>query len=69
MTPDALALAAVLAQPWASVVLSGASTVEQLRDNLAARSVTWSADLDSRLHGLVETPRAYWAKRSALPWN
>lgn len=69
VTPDALALAAVLAQPWTSVVLSGASTVEQLRDNLGARSVTWSADLDSRLHGLVETPRAYWAKRSALPWN
>ncbi|WP_164021562.1 aldo/keto reductase [Pyxidicoccus trucidator] len=69
VTPDALALAAVLAQPWVSVVLSGASTVEQLRDNVAARSVQWSADLDTRLHGLVEAPRAYWAKRSSLPWN
>ncbi|MCP3137060.1 aldo/keto reductase [Pyxidicoccus xibeiensis] len=69
VTPDALALAAVLARPWASVVLSGASTVEQLRDNVAARSVTWSAQLESRLHGLVEEPRAYWAKRSSLPWN
>ncbi|MFP2908103.1 aldo/keto reductase [Pyxidicoccus sp. 3LFB2] len=69
VTPDALALAAVLAQPWVSVVLSGASTVEQLRDNVAARSVKWSAELDARLQGLVEAPRAYWAKRSALPWN
>ncbi|MFP2928811.1 aldo/keto reductase, partial [Pyxidicoccus sp. 3LG] len=69
VTPDALALAAVLAQPWASVVLSGASTVEQLRDNVASRSVTWSAELDSRLQGLVEAPREYWAKRSSLPWN
>ncbi len=34
-TPDALALAAVLAQPWADVVLSGAATAEQLRSNLA----------------------------------
>ncbi len=68
-TPDALALAAVLARPWVSVVLSGASTVEQLRDNVASRSVTWSAELESRLHGLEETPRAYWAKRSSLPWN
>src|SRR6202012_5750009 len=29
-TPDALALATVLAQPWVDVALSGASTVEQL---------------------------------------
>ena len=28
---DALALAAVLAQPWVDVVLSGAATVESLR--------------------------------------
>ncbi|MEZ4558441.1 MAG: hypothetical protein R2854_18775 [Caldilineaceae bacterium] len=35
-TVDALALAAVLAQPWAHVVLSGAATVEQLQSNVAA---------------------------------
>src|SRR5262249_23384934 len=34
-TLDALALAAVLAQPWANAVLSGATTLEQLRSNLA----------------------------------
>ena len=34
-TPDALALAAVLAQPWVDVVLSGAATVDTLRSNLA----------------------------------
>ena len=38
-TADALALAAVLAQPWADVVLSGAATVETLRSNLAAAGV------------------------------
>src|SRR6476646_4557986 len=38
-TPDALALAAVLARPWADVVLSGASTIDMLSSNLAATEV------------------------------
>ena len=37
--PDALALAAALAQPWSDVVLSGASTTAMLDSNLAARRV------------------------------
>jgi aryl-alcohol dehydrogenase-like predicted oxidoreductase len=64
-TPDALALAAVLAQPWADVVLSGASTVEMLHSNLAA--VGLELDLDA-LAGLAEPAEAYWAARSELPW-
>jgi aryl-alcohol dehydrogenase-like predicted oxidoreductase len=67
--PDAIALAAVLAQPWAGVVLSGASTVTQLEANLRATEVTWDAALEEQLAGLVEEPDAYWATRSALPWN
>src|SRR5262249_41287467 len=39
VTEDAIALAAALAQPWASVVLSGAVTRAQLDENLAALSV------------------------------
>jgi aryl-alcohol dehydrogenase-like predicted oxidoreductase len=68
-TPDALALAAVLAQPWVDVVLSGAATVETLRSNLAALDVRWDAGLDERLAGLAEPADAYWERRSALPWN
>jgi aryl-alcohol dehydrogenase-like predicted oxidoreductase len=65
-TPDALALAGVLAQPWVDVVLSGAATVEQLRSNLAAVSL----DVDpGSLDGLVEDPETYWQKRGELPWN
>jgi aryl-alcohol dehydrogenase-like predicted oxidoreductase len=64
-TPDALALAAVLAQPWADVVLSGAASVPTLRSNLRAAGVVWSAELD----GLREDPAAYWERRSAFPWN
>ena len=69
VTPDALALAAVLAQPWADVVLSGAATVAQLESNLAATGVAWDEALERRLAGLAEEPGPYWERRSALPWN
>ena len=69
VTPDALALAAVLARPWADVVLSGAATVETLRSNLAAAEITWTEALDDRLAALLEDPGEYWERRSSLPWN
>ena len=68
-TIDALALAAVLAQPWADVVLSGAATVEQLRSNVAALDVRLNDDTLARLATLAEPPEVYWATRSALAWN
>jgi aryl-alcohol dehydrogenase-like predicted oxidoreductase len=68
-TEDRLALAAALARPWAGVVLSGAATIEQLDSNLAARTVSWDAELERSLAGLAEEPAAYWAARSELPWN
>jgi aryl-alcohol dehydrogenase-like predicted oxidoreductase len=68
-TPDALAFAAVLAQPWADVALSGATTVEQLRSNLTALGVDYDEELDRRLAPLAEEPAQYWSTRAALPWN
>jgi aryl-alcohol dehydrogenase-like predicted oxidoreductase len=68
-TPDALALAAVLAQPWADVVLSGVATVETLRSNLGALDVTWDTQLDDRLAELAEPADAYWERRAELAWN
>ncbi|MGL4553902.1 MAG: aldo/keto reductase [Gemmataceae bacterium] len=68
-TADALALAAVLARPWADVVLSGAATVEQLRSNAAALDVRYDAEADGALAALREEPAAYWATRSGLAWN
>jgi aryl-alcohol dehydrogenase-like predicted oxidoreductase len=68
-TPDALAFAAVLAQPWADVALSGATTVEQLRSNLVAHDVDYDDELDGRLAPLAEEPEQYWETRAALPWN
>ena len=69
VTEDAIALAAVLARPWADVVLSGAATVEQLESNLAALEVTWDGELERELAALVEEPAAYWATRAELPWT
>ena len=66
-TPDAVALAAVLAQPWAGVVLSGAATVGTLRSNLAAAEL--DAPDEARLAALREEPDAYWRRRSQLAWN
>jgi aryl-alcohol dehydrogenase-like predicted oxidoreductase len=68
-TPDALALAAALAQPWADIVLSGATTGEHLRSNLAALDVDYDEELDRSLARLTEEPDRYWATRATLPWN
>jgi aryl-alcohol dehydrogenase-like predicted oxidoreductase len=66
---DALALSAAMAEPWATTVLSGATTVEQLRSNLAATSVVWTPEMAERLAPLAMDSAAYWKERSALSWN
>jgi aryl-alcohol dehydrogenase-like predicted oxidoreductase len=67
--PDAIAIAAALAQPWSDVVLSGAATIEMLDSNLAALDVKYDAELDERLAGLREPAAGYWAERADLDWN
>lgn len=68
--PDAVALAAALARPWADVVLSGAAGPEQLRANLRALTPGLPDDLAAGSGPGVpaEPPREYWARRAALPW-
>lgn len=68
-TVDAVALAAVLAQPWAHVLLSGATTAEQLRSNLSALGVSLTPSDWEELHTISESPQEYWATRSSLAWN
>jgi aryl-alcohol dehydrogenase-like predicted oxidoreductase len=68
LAPDVLALAAVLDQPWADVVLSGAVTCEQLRSNLAALDTLVDNPLRAGLRHLAEAPEQYWSERSRLPW-
>ena len=67
-SPDAVALAAVLLQPWAGVVLSGAATVGELGSNLGAVAEPEST-LQAGLGRLAEAPEAYWAHRARLPWT
>ncbi len=64
VTPDALAIATALAQPWVSVVLSGAVSVEQLTSNLRAMSA-----VAVEIPDITEPPAQYWATRSARPWT
>jgi aryl-alcohol dehydrogenase-like predicted oxidoreductase len=68
-TEDAIALAYVLAQPWVDVVLSGATTVDELASNLVARVLELGPDVLERLDAIGEDAETYWEKRSELPWN
>jgi aryl-alcohol dehydrogenase-like predicted oxidoreductase len=68
-TVDRVALAAVLAQRWADIVLSGAATMEQLRSNLGALSLRLDENAFQALGALVEPPQEYWVTRASLPWN
>ncbi|GAA0804693.1 aldo/keto reductase [Spirilliplanes yamanashiensis] len=61
---DVAALAAALAQPWASVVLSGAATGDQLASNLRAGTADPGEWAD-----LAVPAARYWRERSELPWS
>jgi aryl-alcohol dehydrogenase-like predicted oxidoreductase len=65
--PDAVALAAALQQPWASIVLSGAATVDHLESNLAALGIPH--DLTGIEAAFAERADAYWDHRSRLAWT
>ncbi len=66
---DAVALAVCLAQPFADVVLSGATTVAQLQSNLRATALKLSEASRHCLSAFAEPPETYWATRKTLAWN
>jgi aryl-alcohol dehydrogenase-like predicted oxidoreductase len=66
---DAVALAAVLANPWADVVLSGAVTPAQLQSNIAATRLQLDPAELEELTTLAEPPSQYWRERATLPWD
>ena len=66
---DAMCMAAAVSQPWSDVVLSGASTIEQLRSNYSALKINWQQQNEEALSGLAEDPESYWRTRSQLKWN
>ncbi|ULH14111.1 aldo/keto reductase (plasmid) [Deinococcus sp. KNUC1210] len=69
LTPDALALAFVLVQPFADVVLSGATTPAHLHSNLSAEQVQLGGTETALLAQAAESPQTYWQTRSNLRWN
>ena len=64
--PDAVALAAALAQPWANTVLLGPAGPDQLRSNLAALTVVSDP---AAFADLATEPDDYWRERGALTWS
>lgn len=75
VAPDALALAAVMAQPFEPMVLSGAVTADQFQSNLGAIELADALRGEKApvLQKLTQDLRCdaddYWKDRSALTWN
>ncbi|HYJ66516.1 MAG TPA: aldo/keto reductase [Nocardioidaceae bacterium] len=67
--PSSVAIAVVLAQPWADTVLIGPSSVGQLAANLLASDVELADDDRAQLAALGVDPDGYWADRAALAWH
>lgn len=65
---DAVAIAAVLANPWADMALSGAVSPGQLAANLAGASLRLGDDDLAELATLALPVDRYWAERGELPW-
>jgi aryl-alcohol dehydrogenase-like predicted oxidoreductase len=66
---DALVLASCLAQPFADVVLSGATTVAQTLSNVASCRIKLDEEAMMTLATFAEPSQRYWATRKELPWN
>jgi aryl-alcohol dehydrogenase-like predicted oxidoreductase len=66
---DAVAIAGVLAQSWADIVLSGAAKVEHLLSNLGALDVQLGTEDLEGLVDLAEGAEDYWKNRATLDWN
>jgi aryl-alcohol dehydrogenase-like predicted oxidoreductase len=69
VSPDALAIAACLAQPFADVVLSGAATVKHLQMNMKAQEIALDDRALARLSACSASTESYWAARKDLAWN
>ncbi|MEM7800043.1 MAG: aldo/keto reductase [Chloroflexota bacterium] len=72
LSVDGLALGYIVQQPFVDVVLSGAARKTHLESNL--KGMMLSSSEPNRLiyewkEELVETPVAYWSRRSQLNWN
>ncbi|MDT7788956.1 MAG: hypothetical protein QOF58_7375 [Pseudonocardiales bacterium] len=67
--PDAVAIAAALARPWANTVLLGAAGTDQLSSNLRAATVCLTEQDLRQLDALAVPAAVYWSERGALTWS
>jgi len=65
---DAIALRFIMDFLKPQLVLSGASTVKQLNDNLQARTFVLSKNELEDLKSFASEPDQYWHERSSLSW-
>jgi aryl-alcohol dehydrogenase-like predicted oxidoreductase len=68
-TIETLALAAALARPWATIVLTGAATVDQIRSTVAALGFAYDTEMDEQLRSVAVASDEYWCARSSFRWN
>jgi aryl-alcohol dehydrogenase-like predicted oxidoreductase len=68
-TVDALALAAVLQQPFVDLALSGAVRADHLESNLQAVRIARGGSLEELLDQTVQPAEDYWNYRSNMKWN
>jgi aryl-alcohol dehydrogenase-like predicted oxidoreductase len=68
-TIEMIAMAAALARPWATIVLSGAATVGQIQASARARDFDFNDELEDELRGFALSSSDYWRARSGFSWN
>lgn len=66
---DAIALRFIMDYLQPSVILSGASNTNQLRQNLKALNFELNTEEISKLKSFAVSPQNYWQERSDLKWN
>jgi len=66
---DAIALRFIMDYLEPSLILSGASNTNQVKQNLEALNFELSNDEISKLKSFAVSPQGYWQERSDLKWN
>lgn len=66
---DAIALQFCIRTLPESIVLSGASTVNQLQENLKVGAFILTEEELNQLKSFSVNPKAYWTERKRLQWN
>jgi len=69
VSADVIALGFVAEQPWADVLLLGATTEEQLESNLRALEIGLNPEEVQLLDAMREPAEQYWSRRAHLPWT